>query len=80
MNMEFKRKLPTLQEVRDMYPLSEKAAREFAQYACLMQLYSDFPDAKIAARSAEESWQNGVLTCTMHFTFRANIAVRAGAL
>ncbi len=26
MNMEFKRKLPTLQEVRDMYPLSEKAA------------------------------------------------------
>ena len=59
--------------------LSEKAAREFAQYACLMQLYSDFPDAKIAARSAEESWQNGVLTCTMHFTFRANIAVRAGA-
>lgn len=59
--------------------LSEKAAREFAQYACLMQLYSDFPDAQIAARSAEESWQNGVLTCTMHFTFRANIAVRAGA-
>lgn len=26
MNMEFKRKLPTLQEVRDMYPISEEAA------------------------------------------------------
>ena len=48
-------------------------------YSLCHRLMNDFPDAKIAARSAEESWQNGVLTCTMHFTFRANIAVRAGA-
>ena len=26
MNMEFKRKLPTLHEIKEMYPISEKSA------------------------------------------------------
>ena len=27
MNMEFKRKLPTLHEIKDMYPISEESAQ-----------------------------------------------------
>ncbi len=57
--------------------LSPQAARRFARYSCLAQLYAEFPDAEILSQSVQESWQNGTLCYKMHLVFRANIAHKA---
>ena len=48
MNMEFRRKLPTLHEVRDMYPLSdESAAKKKATVETLQRIFSGEDDRLI---------------------------------
>lgn len=56
------------------FHLAPDAARQYARYACLRQLYDDFPDAQIIAESRRESWDGSTLTYTMTVDFKADIA------
>ena len=62
-----------LREARQFH-LSPDGARQYARFACLAQLYAEFPDAVIIAESRQESWDGGVLTYTMTVDFKADIA------
>lgn len=54
--------------------LQEQAAREYAHYACLQQLYAEFPAAELVTESVQEDWQDGVLVYTLTVDFKADIA------
>ena len=60
------------------FHLSPDGARQYARFACLAQLYADFPDAEIIAESRQESWDGGTLTYTMTVDFKADIAREKG--
>lgn len=60
------------------FHLSPDGARQYARFACLAQLYAEFPDAEIIAESRQESWDGGTLTYTMTVDFKANIAREKG--
>lgn len=56
------------------FHLTPDGARQYARFACLGQLYAEFPDAEIIAESRQESWDGGTLTYTMTVDFKADIA------
>lgn len=60
------------------FHLSPDGARQYARFACLAQLYAEFPDAEIIAESRQESWDGGTLTYTMTVDFKADIAREKG--
>ena len=60
------------------FHLSPDGARQYARFACLAQLYAEFPDAEIIAESRQESWEGGTLTYTMTVDFKADIAREKG--
>lgn len=60
------------------FHLTPDGARQYARFACLAQLYAEFPDAEIIAESRQESWDGGTLTYTMTVDFKADIAREKG--
>lgn len=60
------------------FHLSPDGTRQYARFACLAQLYAEFPDAEIIAESRQESWDGGTLTYTMTVDFKADIAREKG--
>lgn len=67
-----------LGETRQFH-LSPDEARAWARYACMRQLYEEFPGAVLVAESRQESWEGGTLTYTMTVDLKADIArVRGG--
>lgn len=60
------------------FHLTPDGARQYARFACLAQLYEEFPDAQIIAESRQESWDGGTLTYTMTVDFKADIAREKG--
>ena len=60
------------------FHLTPDGARQYARFACLAQLYEEFPDAEIIAESRQESWDGGTLTYTMTVDFKADIAREKG--
>ena len=67
-----------LGETRQFH-LSPDEARAWARYACMRQLYEEFPGAELVAESRQESWEGGTLTYTMTVDLKADIArVRSG--
>lgn len=54
--------------------LNQKAAREFADYACHQALYEEFPDAQIVAETPQEEWTEKGLRFTLKVQFLADIA------
>lgn len=55
------------------FTLEEQAAREYARYACLQQLYSEFPGAQLVTESQNEDWQAEALIYTLTAYFKADI-------
>ena len=60
------------------FHLTPDGARQYARFACLAQLYAEFPDAEIIAESRQESWDGGTLTYTRTVDFKADIAREKG--
>ena len=60
------------------FHLTPDGARQYARFACLAQLYAEFPDAEIIAESRQESWDGGTLTYIMTVDFKADIAREKG--
>ena len=60
------------------FHLTPDGARQYARFACLAQLYAEFPDAEIIAESRREDWDGGTLTYTMTVDFKADIAREKG--
>ena len=57
--------------------LNQQAARERARYACMSQLYRDFPDAKLLIEQENEEWTDEKLTYTVTCTFSADITTKS---
>ena len=55
------------------FHLDQQAAREYAHYACMQQLYAEFPGAELVTESAQEDWQDGALVYTLTVDLKADI-------
>lgn len=56
------------------FQLSQKAAREFARYACQKALWEEFPDAQVKTSEETETWGQNVFVYEWTVQFTANIA------
>ncbi len=54
--------------------LSQRAAREFADYACRQALYGEFPDAEVLETEQQEEWREDGYCLKLRVRFRADIA------
>ena len=54
--------------------LDADSAREFARYACMNALYTQYPGAQIRTSTEKETWSDQLLSYSVTVCFDANIA------
>lgn len=54
--------------------LDADSARQFARYACMKALYTQYPGAQIRTRTEKESWSDQLLSYSVTVCFDADIA------
>lgn len=54
--------------------LNEQAVLDYARYACMQQLYAEFPGAEVVAQAQTQDWQADALVYTITLDFKADIA------